>query len=297
MKRLVGLVLGLVTVAAFAASEDLRAVAIAQLRAIAEPLFAHGESTDPQFDAFYADMVEALPPQERAERALELAINRYAGAAEYVIATAPGWRGQIAASERLAALIETALSAPRIEIRMAAYETYLAQFGLDKTSAQVDALLARLREDPQGAGPWALWSLAMIGARGVERERVFAELLLATRVDDDTLRRWAVDALARLGGVEVIEPLLQLATDDRSALIQERAFCGLAASGTLHLAERYEALPGLLRIAADPQRSAQQHAWSYQALREISGLYDGAETPAAWQLALETSGLLGGKRP
>ena len=83
MIRVVAMGLCLITAGAFATSPALRSAAISQLRSLAEPLFEQGEATEPHFDAFYAGMVEALPPQERAERALELAINRYTGAAEY----------------------------------------------------------------------------------------------------------------------------------------------------------------------------------------------------------------------
>ncbi|MEO6066302.1 MAG: HEAT repeat domain-containing protein [Lysobacterales bacterium] len=294
MSRPIGLVFTLlaVTAVAFAANDDLRAVAVTQLRTLAQPLFERGESTDPHFDAFYAGMVEELPPQARAERALELTINRHQGAAEYVMKTAQSWRRQIEPTPALTSLITTAMNAPRLEIRMAAYEVHLAQFDLDKTPEQVDRLLARLRDDPRGSGPWALWSMAVIGARGVDRERVFNELMMATRIDDEYVRRWAVDALAKFGGVEVIDPLLELAAHDPSALIQERAFCGLAQSGTLHIAERYHALPGLLAIVENPQSNKQTRDWSYQALREISGLYAVAEKTEAWRDALTASGLL-----
>lgn len=294
MRRSIGLAFGLlaVTAVAFAANDDLRAVAVSQLRTLAQPLFERGDSTDPHFDTFYVGMVEALPPQERAERALELTINRHQGAAEYIMQTAQSWRRQIQPTATLTSLLTTAMNAPRVEIRMAAYELHLAQFNLDKTPQQVDHLLARLREDPRGSGPWALWSMAVIGARGIDRERVFNELLMATRIDDEYLRRWAVDSLARFGGVEVIDPLLEFAEHDPSPLIQERVFCGLAQSGTLHIAERYEALPGLLAILESPQSGKQTRDWSYQALREISGLYAVSEKPEAWRDALTAAGLL-----
>ncbi len=294
MTRSTGLAMCLLALSALAvaATDELRAVAITQLRTLAEPLFERGESTDPHFDAFYAGMVEELAPQARAERALELTVNRYQGAAEYVLRNAQGWRGQIEATASLKTLINTAMNAPRLEIRMAAYEMYLAQFDLAKTPQQIDGLLAQLRADPRGSGPWALWSMGVVGARGIDRERVFKQLVAFTRIDDLDLRHWAVDALATFGGVEVIEPLLDLAEHDPSALIQERAFCGLAQSGTLHIAERYQALPGLLAIVENPQSNRQTREWSYQALREISGLNSVAESPGAWRAALTASGLL-----
>jgi hypothetical protein len=292
MKRLIFLVLCLSCVAAFAAGEDLRTLAITGLRSVAEPLFGHGESTAPRFDAFHAGMVEALPPQQRAERALELAINHTDGAAEFVVRSAQGWRNQIAPSDTLTVLITAAMNAPRLETRMAAYEIHLAAYDLDKTPEQVDRLLARLRDDPREAGPWALWTIGVLGARGVDRERVFEELKIATRVGDDSLRGWAVDALAKFGGEEIIAPLLEIAAHDRSDAVRERAYCGLAQSATLHIAERYGAIAGLLAIAEDPRTDAQGRRWSYQALREISGLYDVDEDPVAWRSALGAAKLL-----
>jgi HEAT repeat protein len=273
----------LIAAAAVAGNEPPRIAAVDQLRAVAEPLFERGQSTEPRFDRFHAAMVEGMPPQARAERALELSINRFEGAAEYVIQDAQSWRGQFEPNPRLDALITTAINAPLIEIRMAGFEMHLAQYDLEKSPEEVDRLIDRLHADPQGAGPWALWSMAVIGARGVDRERVFDELLLAVNHPEIRLRRWAVDSLAKLGGVEVVDPLLAVAVEDSSAVVRERAFCGLAHSGTLHVAERYAAIPGLLAIAESPQSQPQTLQWTFQALREISGVYGIPEDPVAWR--------------
>lgn len=282
----------LVAVAAVAANEPLRLAALDQFRSIAEPLIEHGQSTEPRFDAFQAAMVAQLPPQARAERALELSINRYAGATAYVIEMAQSWRGQIEPGPRLDALITTAINAPLIEIRMAGFEIHLAQYDLEKSPEEVDRLIERLHQDPPGAGPWALWSMALIGARGVDRERVFDELLVAARQQEEAVRAWAVESLAKLGGVEVIDPLLSIAVEDASALVRERAFCGLAQSGTLHVAERYAAIPGLLAIAEDPRSPGQTLDWTYQALREISGVHDLPDDPVAWRALLADLGMI-----
>ena len=282
----------LLAIAAVAANEPLRLAALERLRSIAEPLVQRGQSTEPRFDEFQAAMVENLPPQTRTERALELSINRYAGAAEYVIGNAQSWRGQIEPSPRLDALITAAINAPMIEIRMAGFEVHLAQYDLAKSPEQVDYLIDRLHADPKGSGPWALWSMALIGARGVDRERVFDELLLATNQQEIIVRRWAVESLAKFGGVEIIEPLLAIAIEDASALVRERAFCGLAQSGTLHVAERYAALPGLLAIAKDPRSNAQTLGWTYQALRDISGVHDMPDDADAWDDLLADLGML-----
>lgn len=287
-------ILGLLTTAAVAvaASPQLRDAAISTLRTLADPLMERGESTAPAFDQFYIGMVEEFPPQQRVEKALELAVNRYAGAPEYVTDMAAGWAGQFERSQRLHGLIDTAINSPLMEVRVAGFEVYLAQFEIDKSAAEVDRLLARLRKDPQDSGPWALWSLGILGARGIERERVYSELLIASSDGSELIRRWAVDALARFGGVEVVDPLLNIGLNDSSEVVRERAFCGVAMSGTLLLAERYVAVPRLLAIVEDRSQNRQTLLWAYQALREISSQYDLPEEPSVWRERLAKLGLL-----
>ncbi len=283
MKRLFIIFSLLISVGVVASNDYLRTMVVSQFRDLVDPLFESGESTQPKFDSFYTGMVEEFPIQQRGEKSLELAINRFVGASDYILENAQSWRGEISTNIQLETLINIALNSPLIEVRMAGFEIYIAQYDLDKTSEQIDKLLQRFDEEPRKAGPWALWSIAVIGARGIDRERVFDELLLASKHSDDYIRRWAVDALAKFGGEEVISPLLEIAKFDSSPIIQERAFCGLAQSGTLHVLERYSALGGLLEIARDSYSSQQQISWSYQALKEISNFYDIENNPDEWE--------------
>jgi len=283
MQRLLILLSTLLAAAALAASPALRQATIAGLRAIAEPLFDHGVASEPQFDAFYTGMVEAMSPQQKAEQALQMAINRRVGAAEYLIANAPGWTGQFQPSPTLAALLLVAGDSPLIEVRMAAMELSLAQYGLEKSPDQIDQLLQRLQNDPENSSAWALWNIGVLGARGVQRERVFATLSQALRSADDNQRHWAVEGLAKFGGVEIIGPMLDTAANEASAYIRERAFCALAQSGTLQLVERYEAVPGLFAIASDPRSDPQSRGWAYQALREITETGDLPNLPEPWR--------------
>ena len=292
MRRWIVPLLLIVTSGAFATIPTLREAAVQQWRSISAPLFGHGDATDARFDDFYAAMVEDLPPQQRAQRALELSINRSDGAAEYVAREAAGWIGQITPSPRLDALVEAAMSAPRIETRMAGFEVFLASFGLHKTSAQADQLLVRWDENPVQNGPWMMWALAMLGARGVDRERIYARLLEATQLSDVPQRKAAVDALARLGGAEIVDPLLSIAASDPSPIVRERAFCSLASTGTLLLAERYQAVPGLLFIAESPRSDQQTRGYSYQALKEITNFYELPADPGIWRDKLAAVGLL-----
>jgi hypothetical protein len=283
MKRLLFIFSMLISIGVVASNDYLRTMVVSQFRNLVDPLFESGEATQPQFDSFYTEMVEELPIQQKAEKALELAINRFVGAPAYVLENAQRWRGEISSNKQLETLINIAINSPLIEVRMAGFEIYLSQFDLDKTPEQVNILLQRYYEKPHKSGPWALWSMALIGARGIDRERIFNELLFATKESDDYIRGWAVDALAKFGGEEIISPLLDIAKFDSSPIIQERAFCGLAQSGTLHVLERYSALSGLLEIAKDSSSSQQQISWTYQALKEISNFYDIEDNPEEWE--------------
>lgn len=283
MKKYTLLFLLLASVGVLASNEQVRQFVITQFRAIVDPLFGEGEATQPKFDAFYAAMVDELPPQQRAERALELTINRFVGAADYILENAQSWRGEIETNSRLETLTTTALNAPLIEIRMAGFELYLAQYDLEKSVAQIDYLLKQFERRPEKNAAGSLWAIAAIAARGIDRERVFDVIIAATTSNNDKIRRGAVEALARFGGQEIIQPLLDIARNDSSSYIQERAFCGLAQTGTLHVVERYDALPGLLQTLRDPYATEQQHSWVYQALKEISTFYDVAENPDEWE--------------
>lgn len=286
MKKYILLFLLLASVGVLAGSEQARNFVVTQFRAIVDPLFGEGEATQPQFDAFYAAMVEELPPQQRAERAIELTINRFVGAVDYILENAQTWRGEIETNSRLEALTTVALNAPLIEIRMAGFEMYLAQYDLEKSVEQVDHLLQQYKRRPEKNAAGSLWAMAAIAARGIDRERVFDEIIAAIESDNDTIRRGAVEALARFGGQEIIQPLLDIARHDSSSYIQERAFCGLAQTGTLQVIERYDALSGLLEILRDPYSTDQQQSYVFQALKEISTFYDVAENPDEWERRL-----------
>lgn len=90
------------------------------------------------------------------------------------------------------------------------------------------------------------------------------------RSENAITRKWAVNAMGILGGEESISPLLDIAANDVDLFVRERAFCELANSGTLQMTERYQAIPSLFDIAADPEQLPQVHRWAYQALREIT---------------------------
>ena len=69
----------------------------------------------------------------------------------------------------------------------------------------------------------------------------------------------------------LIEPLLDILHDDPSAMIRERAACGLAQSGMLNREQRLRAVPKLLDYAADFSLDPDTRKWTFQALRDITG--------------------------
>jgi hypothetical protein len=292
MKKIIFTVLILINVVVFASNENWRNLVIAQFREISEPLFEHGQATKPQFDTFYTVMVEGFPIQQQAEKSLEFAINRFEGASEYVIENAQLWNGDIQYTKRLNTLVDLAVNSPLIETRMAGFEMYLSANRLEKTVGQIDNIIMRFERNPEANAPWSMWAIAAIAARGVDRDRVFDELLFQTSSNNPKIRRWAVDGLSRFGGEEVVVPLLEIAQYDSSPIIQERAFCGLASSGTLNVAERYSALKGLLEIAQDSNTNQQTLSWVFQALKEISHIYSLDDDIESWEKKLTELSLL-----
>ena len=110
-----------------------------------------------------------------------------------------------------------------------------------------------------------LWSLGLMGNRGVETDRVVQALTAHLKDSDEDSRRWAVEGLALAGATGTIEPLLQTMHDDPSAIVRERAACGLAESGMFTPEQRMSAVPQLISYTDDPSLDAQTHAWAAQA--------------------------------
>jgi HEAT repeat protein len=80
-----------------------------------------------------------------------------------------------------------------------------------------------------------------------------------------------VEGLAYLATDGTIDPLLQVFHDDASAMIRERAACGLSQSGMLSETQRRKAVPRLIDFADDASLNPETQKWIYQALRDITG--------------------------
>jgi hypothetical protein len=226
--------------------------------------------------------LDQAAPQAQAELLLERAINHYDGASDQIQRRVDGWHGHVEMTPSLHSLFTTALNSNDLRVRAAAIEVDLAALNVSKTSASLDQYATDAESGDQKTAVWGLWTLGLLGNRGVEPGRA-AEILDAHVHDsNENVRYWAVEGLAYLGTDEVIPTLLRAFHDDPSATIRERAACGLAQSGMLSEEQRRTAIPELLNFADDPSLDAQTHTWVYQALRDITG-QSLPNDPASWR--------------
>jgi hypothetical protein len=230
----------------------------------------------------HTEALDAMPPQAQAEFLLERSMNHYEGANAEIEARVGAWRGKVQPSERFETLFRMAINSDDLRVRAAAIEIDIVARALDKTVNTVERLEPIARTGDQGPRANALWNLGLIGSRGVEQERV-GEILLASVHDDNVnIRYWAVEGLSYLATDAVIAPLLDVFHDDASAMIRERAACGLSQSGMLTRGQRMTAVPRLLDYAGDSSLDDQTRGWVFQALRDITG-QNLPHDPAPWR--------------
>jgi hypothetical protein len=231
--------------------------------------------------------------QQQAEILLTRAVSHSPGATEEIQSRVDAWRGQLSHHTQLSQLTTAALNSDAPSVRGSGIEVQLAAYGLDKRVATVDSLLHRADSSDHGQRVWALWSLGLLGNRGVETDRVVealtAHLEGANRDTDDDSRRWAVEGLALVGTDATIPPLLRALHDDPSPSVRERAACSLAESGMLTHAQRMAAVPQLIEYSEDASLDAQTHAWVFQALSDIARQRL-PNDPSAWKKWYRTSG-------
>ena len=228
------------------------------------------------------EVLDSMSPQAQAELLLERSINHFRGANEQIAARAVRWRGHVTLSDRLDHLFRTAINSDDLNVRIAGIEVDIAARNLVKSAATVDRLEPIARFGEQGPRANALWDLALVGNRGVERERIAQILLDSIHDRNENIRYWAVEGLAYLATDTVVAPLLEVFHDDPSPMIRERAACGLAQSGMLDDRQRRSAVPELLNFADDPVMDPQTRSWVYQALRDITG-QSLPHDPVAWR--------------
>jgi HEAT repeats len=221
-----------------------------------------------------ASELERQKPQKQAETLLARAVGRNDGATDQIQANVDSWRGKIKWNPQISQLTTVALNSKDLRVRASGIEVQLAAYGLAKDASTVDRLILQADSSDRAQRIWALWSLGLLGNRGVESDRVVqvltAHLTGSKKDSDPDSRHWAVEGLALVGTTETIAPLLDAMHNDPSAIVRERAACSLAESGMLTHERRMTAVPQLIDYSDDAALDAQTHAWAFQALHDIT---------------------------
>ena len=235
-------------------------------------------------------------PQKQAEILLERVVTSSDEAADQskseIQAHIQGWRGKLKMDKQLGELTTVALNSNDRSVRASAIEVQLAAYGLTKSESSVDAVVRQADSSDHAQKIWALWTLGLLGNRGIETDRVVhvltAQLTNSGRHSDEDSRRWAVEGLALVGTTSTVVPLLHAVHDDPSPIVRERAACSLAESGMLTHDQRLAAVPQLINYSDDPALDAQTHAWAFQALADITKQRLPNDT-AVWRSWYQTS--------
>ena len=208
--------------------------------------------------------------QKDAEELLQRAAANDSAATAQIEARAATWRGQIALTPQLSRLIAAGLNANDLRVRAATIQLDLAAMNVAQDAATVDRLAAQADSTDHATRIWAIWTLGLVGNRGIQQERITEGLIAHLADSDIDSRHWAVEALSYVGTDATIPPLLKTMHDDPAPAVRERAACALAESGMLTNQQRRTTIPTLLSYAEDPSLDAQTHAWTYHALRDIT---------------------------
>ena len=214
--------------------------------------------------------LDRMGPQRQAETLLQLAVAQNTAAPEQIASHVDQWQGKLRWDSQMASLTTAALNSNDMRVRESGVEVELAAYGLAKNSASLEYLLKTGKSENHSQKIWALWALGLMANRGVEPDHVLQVLISHLKDSDEDSRHWAVESLALTGSDQAIEPLLKAMHDDPSALVRERAACGLAQSGLFRPQQRLTAVPQLLNYTDDPSLDASTHAWAFHALNDIT---------------------------
>ena len=220
--------------------------------------------------------------QRDAEQLLQRATANDAAATRQIETRAATWRGRIQLTPQLTNLVTAGLNANDMRVRAATVQLDLAAMNVAEDAASVDRLATQADSPDHATRIWALWTLGLLANRGIATERV-ADLLTAHLADADVeARRWAVEGLAYSGVDAAIQPLLKTMHDDASPMVRERAACSLAQTGMFTSDQRRSVIPTLLAYADDSTLDAATRAWTFHALRDITGQRF-PDDPARWK--------------
>lgn len=267
---------------------------------------SHSLLASPAFSDHDLDMER---PQKQAEILLERAVmvSRSDVSPDQteaqIGARVDAWRGKLKWDAQLGDLTTVALNSSDQRLRSSAVEIQLAAYGLPKSESSVEALVRQANSRDHSKKIWALWTLGLLGNRGVETDRVIQVLSAQLRgsgkdphknkryptdTNEDT-RRWAIAGLALVGTTPTIDPLLDAMRNDPSATVRERAASSLAESAMLSHDQRLIAVPQLINYSDDPALDAPTHALAFQALAAITKQHLPNDS-AAWRSWYQSRG-------
>lgn len=224
--------------------------------------------------------------QSEAEHLLQKLASGDTGAADEILSKSATWTGKTQRTSIATQWITVALNLHDLHGREAAVQAELALDGVTQDEAGLRFLEKAVGDPTQRA--WALWELGALGNRGIDpihTAKIIGAYLSDPAVD---VRASAVNGLALVGTDETIPMMLDRFRNDPSPVVQERAACALAESGMYTHEQRMTAAASLVSWLDDPLLNSQQRAWTFQALRDISGQNLGTDS-VAWRNWYESS--------
>jgi hypothetical protein len=230
-----------------------------------------GQSERNDFAPMDAAQLDRLEPQTQAEALLERAVGESDGAVEQISSRVDRWQGKIQWNSQIATLTTAALTSNDLRVRQSGVEVELAAYGLAKNAGSLSYVLHTAASRDHAQKIWALWSLGLLGNRGVGTSLAVQALTAHLKDSDQDSRRWAVAGLALVGSSQVIAPLLRAMHDDPAPEVRESSASSLAESGMLTREQRLAAVPELLNYTGDLALDAQTRNWAFQALTCITG--------------------------
>jgi hypothetical protein len=224
--------------------------------------------------------------QAEVETLLERVASGDASAADEVLSRSATWTGKTHRTAKTDQFIDADLNAGDLHAREAAIAAQLAVDGVPQSDAGL-----RMLEQSVGnrnSRAWALWMLGALANRGIDPGHTTKIIGAYFNDPDANIRASAVNGLALVGTDETIPMMLDRFRNDPSPLVQERAACGLAASGMYTHQQRMKAAESFVGWLDSSLLSAQQRAWTIHALADISGQNFGTDT-AAWHRWYESN--------
>jgi len=239
------------------------------------------------------EQLDHMSAQKQAELLLERTMNHYDGANDEIATRVDKWRlRRITMTPQLRSLSTAAFNSNDLRVRAAAVEIELATLNVAKVPGNIAVYEEHAESTDKSYRDWGLWTLGLLGNRGVEQERATEILVRHLDDSDEDARHWAVEGLALVGNDAAISPLLKTFRNDPSPMVRERAACSLAQSGMFTEAQRRSTIPTFLDFAEDPSLGNDTRMWVYHALRDITG-QNLPNEPAAWRNWCDASGLKG----